>query len=140
MARIRERISQAVGTVACPGCGQRVVPVIRKAPGAPDGSPAPTGSQRWSFIWRAPSGVVCPECFFPLERLAQRMKWVHTATFGVILIILGVLIVTVRLMGSEGAWMAVLARAFIWVGVLALLVGAAGVVVGGRSGGASRTP
>lgn len=140
MARISERISSAVATVTCPGCEQRVVPVTKAAPGSSSPAESSGSAKRWSFIWRPPSGPVCPECFFPLERLTRRLKWVHTASIGLVLLILGALVTFVRLAGNQGEWMGALARMILSVGAVALIVGAVGVVVGGRSRGASSQP
>jgi hypothetical protein len=65
------------------------------------------------------------------------MKWVHTASLGLGLLVLGALVIVVRLMGSEGDWTVLLARILVWVGAIAVVVGVLGVVLGGRHGGSS---
>jgi hypothetical protein len=134
MGRISERISQAMSTMECPGCGKRVVPTRAAPPGAPAPTPAPPadGDQRWSFIWRPPSGQVCPECFFPLARYARRLKWVRTFSTGLVVLVMALMLFILWLLNPAGGWAVRAAQVMAAVGVVVLAVGLAGIVVGGR--------
>lgn len=137
MNGITERISSAVSTVRCPGCGKRVVPtVVASPPGAaPTPGPPAQRDERWSFIWRAPSGQVCPECFFPLTRYARRLKWVRIFSAGLVLLVMALMFFILWMFNPAGEWAAGVARVVGVIGAGALLVGLGGIVVGGR-----RTP
>jgi hypothetical protein len=130
--RISERISTAVtGGVQCPGCGKVVKPVLPVVePEATDAE----GGKRWSFVWRDPTGEVCPECQFPLARYARRLKWIRTFSAGVVLLTITFLLYALGRMTDFPAWFDWVVRAGAGIGLIALLVGLAGLVVGGRSG------
>jgi hypothetical protein len=134
MGRISERISEAMSTVECPGCGKRVVPTPAAPPDAsaqPSAPPA-EGDQRWSFIWRPPSGQVCPECFFPLARFARRLKWVRTFSAGLVILVIALMLFVLWLLNPASDWPVQAARLVAAVGAVVLLVGVVGIVVGGR--------
>lgn len=132
MNRISTRISNAMTKVKCPGCGKYVTPKL--------GSTEPTegeqdkSGERWSFIWRPPSGEVCPECGFPLARYARRLKWVRTFTVGVVLVTVSLLLFVLGLIGGFGEWSVWVPGAAAVIGFVALLVGLAGIVIGSRHG------
>lgn len=131
MPRISARISAAWTTVRCPGCDKNVVPSTGPVPGAPPPS-ASDSSKRWSFIWLQPSGAICPECFFPLDRYAKRLKWVQTFIMGVALVSLSIVLLIVAMLGGFEGWLRTLLRITAVAGVAALVVGLVGIIVGGR--------
>ena len=134
MPRVSERISSAVMSVTCPGCGKRVVPtVMNKPPGA--GPLSSEAGKRWSFIWRPPSGEVCPECFFPLQRLARRLVWVRTFSAGLVLLVAALMLTVLWLFNRATGWVGMAARVSAAVGAVLLVVGIGGIVLGGRSQG-----
>jgi hypothetical protein len=130
MNRISTRISAAFSGVKCPGCGNHVVPTL-----PPGEAAASRPGERFSFVWRPPSGGVCPQCGFPLARFAKRVKWIRLFGSGVVLI--GIAVVLLVLVGGEIdlTWVPVLARVLLSLGGLAIVVGLVGLTVGGR-----RTP
>jgi len=131
MPRISDRISAAWTTVRCPGCDKNVVPSTGPVPGAP----TPTASEtapRWSFIWLQPSGAICPECFFPLDRYAKRLKWVQTFIMGVALVTLSIVLLIIAMLGGFEGWLRILLRITAVAGIVALVVGLIGIIVGGR--------
>lgn len=135
MGRISERISSAMTTVECPGCGKRVVPTPAAPPGAPEAAPAaPTADsgERWSFIWRPPSGQVCPECFFPLARFARRLKWVRLFSAGVAVMVAALMLFILSLLNPDSTWARSVGGIVAAVGAAVLLVGLVGIVIGGR--------
>ena len=137
MARLSERISTAVSTVECPGCGKRVSPVVMAPPSGPNAA-APTSAargpeDRWSFIWTPPSGNVCPECFFPLDRYVRRLKWVRTLQAGLVLLVAAVMLLVLSLVDRTAAWAGTAARIVAAPGAVALVLGLAGIVIGGRT-------
>jgi len=127
MNRISTRISAAFAGVKCPGCGNYVVPT---AP--PDDAAASKPGERFSFVWRPPSGAVCPRCGFPLARFAKRVKWIRLFALGVIVV--GVAMVVLVLLGGEVdlTWVSTLVRVLLGLGGLAILVGLLGLIIGGR--------
>ena len=134
MGEIAERISSAMSTVRCPGCGKRVVPTAAAPPGAQAPTPGPSvrSDERWSFIWRAPSGQVCPECFFPLARYARRLKWVRLFSGGLVLLVTALMFFILWLLNPAGTWAAGVARVVAVIGAAVLVLGVGGIVVGGR--------
>jgi hypothetical protein len=120
-------------TVSCPGCGKRVVPTVSAPPDTPAPTPgaAETG-ERWSFIWRPPSGMVCPECFFPLSRYARRLKWVRVFSGGLALLVAALMLTLLWMFSPQSTWPVRAARIVALVGAAVLLVGAGGIVIGGR--------
>ncbi|MDH3456337.1 MAG: hypothetical protein OER90_05795 [Gemmatimonadota bacterium] len=89
---------------------------------------------RWSFVWRPPSGEVCPECGFPLARFARRLKWMWMFRLGVMLLTAAFVLVLVQRFAGVGAgagmWWVLVSLG--GVGLLATVIGIAGLVVGGR--------
>lgn len=144
MARISERISAAISNVECPGCGKRVVPTMMNAPAAPT-PPVPQPGEaeegkRWSFIWRPPSGKVCPECFFPLERYVRRLKWIRTFSAGLVLLVVALMLLILSLLNPDNPWAGSGARIVAGVGGIVLVVGLIGIIVGGSRKGDEQTP
>jgi hypothetical protein len=131
MKRISERISAAVTGVKCPGCSQFVTPTI-KVPDGPSEAEMSAPGKRWSFVWRPPSGEVCPECGFPLARFARRLKWMWTFRVGVISLVLAFLLLLVKRYGSVETALNWPLRVLGLFGSLALVVGVVGLIVGGR--------
>jgi hypothetical protein len=139
MDRISKRLSSAMSGVRCPGCGQFVVPT--EIPVADALAPSDGGSgKRWSFIWRPPSGRICPNCSFPLERYARRAKWIRLFGAGVVLLTGSLLLFVFTMIGGTSSWAAVAQRVLGAIGALALLVGLVGILLGGRRGPASGHP
>jgi hypothetical protein len=136
MMRISERISEALSGVRCPGCGKFVKPTL------PTGSAEDTAQDggRWSFVWRAPSGEVCPECGFPLARYARRYKWIQTFSAGVVLLTVSFLLYVLAKMTELPGWYSWALRAMAAAGLLTFFIGLVGLVVGGRSGPGSSGP
>lgn len=127
MNRISTAISSALAGVRCPGCGNHVVPTMP----AGDATASKPG-ERYSFVWRPPSGAVCPQCGFPLARFAKRAKWIRLFGLGVVTV--GIAVVLLVLLGGEIdlTWVPLLARVLLSLGGLAIIVGLAGLIVGGR--------
>ncbi len=133
MNRISARISTAMAGVKCPGCGQYVVPTeiaVDTSSEAGEGGPG----KRWSFIWRPPSGRLCPKCSFPLERYARRAKWIRLFTAGVVLLTTTVLLVVLAMISGFSGWLVWAQRVTGAAGIVAFLVGLVGIVLGGRHG------
>lgn len=88
--------------------------------------------ERFSFVWRPPSGEVCPQCGFPLARFAKRAKWIRLFGLGVVMV--GIAVVLLVLLGGEIdlTWVPLLARVLLTLGGLAIVVGLVGLIVGGR--------
>jgi hypothetical protein len=139
MERISERISAAVtGEVRCPACGKYVRPGLPQQNAG--GEAATTDSGRWSFVWRDPSGVVCPECSFPLARYEKRLKWIRAFGVGVVLLTVAFLMYVLAKMTVLPVWFDWAVRSIAGVGLLAFLTGLVGLVIGGRSGPPSSEP
>jgi hypothetical protein len=121
------RISDALRGVKCPGCGKFVTPT------ADVGEPTePTGEgKRWSFVWRPPSGDVCPKCRFPLGRYAHRMKWIRLFILGIVILAVDA---TLMILGEVGVASVSrgLLRVLGVVGGISLTVGLIGLILGGR--------
>jgi hypothetical protein len=136
MDRISERISSAISTLECPGCGKRVVPIVASPPGAggPPASPSDQSEEgkRWSFIWRPPSGAICPECFFPLARYVRRLKWVRTFSAGLVLLVGALMLFILSLLNPASTWAGSGARLVVGIGGLVTVVGIGGIVLGGQ--------
>ncbi len=138
MTRLSQRISAAITGVKCPGCGGFVTPTL-KVPEGPNEAEMATSGKRWSFVWRPPSGEVCPECGFPLARFARRLKWMWMFRVGVLSLVAAfVLLLVKRYGGVENALNWPL-RVLGSLGLLALVVGVVGLIVGGRSGGETQS-
>jgi len=131
MNLISARISAAMTSLRCPGCRKLVKPVMSTGDAVP---PPALGVRRWSFVWRPPSGEVCPECGFPLGRYARRVKWMRLFYFGVALLTVAFVLYVLRRVVDVPAWFAVLQRGTATIGVVAFAVSLVGLVVGGRSG------
>ena len=131
-ARISSRINTTVSQVKCPGCSKRVVPTI-----IPDVEPESNTSadgKRWSFIWRPPRGEICPECQFPLARFAYRKKWVSTLMAGIVVLTLAVLLLLLAMMSGFPSWFVVIVQLTAAAGIATVVIGFAGLIVGGRHG------
>jgi hypothetical protein len=131
--RISERLSARITGVKCPGCGAFVTPTLPNM-GESAGEAAGKPGGRWSFVWRPPSGEVCPECGFPLARFARRLKWMWLFRIGVMLLTVAfVLVLVQRFAGvgtGTGMWWVLVSLG--GVGLLATLIGMVGLVLGGR--------
>jgi hypothetical protein len=132
MNRIGDRISAVVAGVRCPGCNQYVVPTFAAASDTTSAEQSVPG-KRWSFVWREPSGKVCPKCSFPLERYAKRVKWMRLFAAGVVLLTISLLTYIMERFTEFPAWLAWGRQAGFALGGLTFLVGLLGLVVGGRS-------
>lgn len=130
MSRISERISQAVNTTRCPGCGERVVPVEIPAPETPADQER-TAGQRWSFIWVPPSGESCPKCHFPLTRYARRRKWIRLLEVGIAVLTVAGLLAVAQILGDIGFLTTIMWIATVG-GAMLFAVGVVGTIVGGR--------
>jgi hypothetical protein len=139
MNRISERISAAITGVRCPGCGKFVTPTFSAGDGSPDQTPM-EGGKRWSFVWRPPSGKVCPECSFPLARFARRLKWMWTFRVGVVLLVAAFALLLVRRYGGPGVGLVWPLRILAGGGLAAVVVGVVGLIVGGRHGAEPGSP
>jgi len=133
MTRLSQRISAAVTGVRCPGCGQFVTPTL-KAPEGPSEAEMSAPGKRWSFVWRPPSGEVCPECSFPLARFARRLKWMWTFRTGVLALLVAFALLLVKRYGGVESALNWPLRVLGVLGVLAVIVGVVGLIVGGRHG------
>ena len=131
MNRISKRISSALSGVKCPGCNKFVVPTLM--PGQEPPVETQDTGRRWSFVWRPPSGEVCPECFFPLARYSRRVRWIRLFTAGVVLLTISFLLYLIIRFGSSSQGLLWVLRTTTTVGLLAFLVGLVGLIVGGRS-------
>ena len=133
MTRLSQRISAAVTGVKCPGCGSFVTPTL-KAPEGPSETEMPSApGKRWSFVWRPPSGEVCPECGFPLARFARRLKWMWMFRVGVLSLVVAFVLLLVKRYGGVESALNLPLRVIGLFGLLALVVGVVGLIVGGRS-------
>lgn len=132
MNRIGDRISAVFAGVKCPGCNQYVVPTFAAAGDTTSAEQSVPG-KRWSFVWREPSGKVCPKCSFPLDRYAKRVKWMRLFAAGVVLLTISLLTYIMERFTDVPAWFAWVRQIAVALGGLAFLVGLIGLVVGGRS-------
>ena len=130
MASIAERISSTLQGIECPGCMKRVVPTFLEGGEGEEQVPPPDG--RWSFVWRPTSGLVCPECKFPLGRYAQRLKWVRLLGLGIASATAAVLLWVVGMMGGAGDALRMMQRILGGFGALAIVLGGLGIILGGR--------
>lgn len=130
MNRISARLATAVAGVRCPACSKTVLPVEVPAVAEEAGGDS-GGERRWSFLWRAPSGPVCPECSFPLGRYARRVKWIRLLLTGIALATVFLLLLVFGMVsgGSSGR---LLRQVTGLGGLAAILVGLGGVILGGR--------
>lgn len=130
MARLSDRISSALSSIRCPGCGKFVVPTY--ATGAESPPATATEGKRWSFAWRPPRGLFCPECQFPLSRYQKRVKWVRLFLAGVVFLTLALLLWMVDLFGSGGGVPPWVLPSALGIGGVTFVVGLIGLIVGGR--------
>jgi hypothetical protein len=139
MNRISTRISNAISGVKCPACEKHVTPIFVAGEEGAESQEQLEG--RWSFVWRPPSGEICPECNFPLARYARRAKWMRLFGAGVALLTIAFLLHVLGKMTTFPSWYGWVPRTFATVGSVAFLVGLIGLIVGGRrSGGAETAP
>ena len=130
MTRISERISAAIMGVKCPGCSKVVVPTRLEESGTVATPPQQSG-KRWSFVWRPPSGEVCPQCHFPLGRYARRLKWIRLFVTGIMLLAVDGLLVVIGAI-RQSPMPPGLVRTLGFIGGIALMVGLIGLIIGGR--------
>jgi len=133
MPRLTQRVSTMWSMVKCPRCGMLVQPDDLTAPqGSPD---SPGGDEkRWSFLWVAPRGDVCPECEFPLSKYFGRIKWIRTAMVGLAIVVLAlVLQIGGVLVNAEPPYIHTMQVAILG-GAIITAVGIVGVLIGGRHG------
>lgn len=127
MPQIGERISAVMSEVKCPGCKKHVTPTL------PDTTTEPTTEgKRWSFVWRPPTGEVCPECDFPLARYVRRLRWIRIFRLGVALLTISFLVYFFTRNAEAGTWLRSAVLAVAGAGLVAFLVGVVGLIVGGR--------
>jgi len=139
MNRISTRISEAMSGVKCPACEKHVTPKHVEPEAGADDQPEVDG--RWSFVWRPPSGEVCPECNFPLARFAKRAKWMRLFGAGVAVLTISFLLHVLGKVTTFPQWSAWVIRTLALLGLVAFLVGLVGLVVGGRrNAGADSSP
>ncbi len=131
--RISSRINEAFSTVKCPGCGKNVTPAFA-TPDDGSESEQDQDGKRWSFIWRPPSGEVCPECSFPISRYAYRRKWIHLFMVGTALLTVVALLFVFAMMSGFPGWFVWIVRAGAAVAIVTTVVGLVGIVIGGRHG------
>jgi hypothetical protein len=120
-------------TVKCPACGKTVTPrsvTSKETPAAPAATTA--SGERWSFAWRPPSGSICPECLFPLERYLRRRPWILAFRVGVVFATVAILLQLGVHFGSLPASITLIVRIAGVIGVVGLVVGGAGMLLGGR--------
>lgn len=120
-------------TVKCPACGKTVTPRSVTSTETPAAPAATTASgERWSFAWRPPSGSICPECLFPLERYLRRRPWILVFRTGVVGATAAVLLQLGLQFGSLPTSLGLIVRIAGVIGVLGIVVGGAGMLLGGR--------
>ncbi|UCG88687.1 MAG: hypothetical protein JSW71_09170 [Gemmatimonadota bacterium] len=117
--------------VKCPRCGMLVQPDNLPAPqGSPDSSGG--DEKRWSFLWVAPRGDVCPECEFPLSKYFGRLKWIRTTMVGLVIVALALVLQIGGVIASAEPPYIHTMQAAIIVGAAITAVGIIGVLIGGR--------
>jgi hypothetical protein len=119
-------------TVKCPRCSTLVDPKVLTVGGGPPPSEAEEG-KRWSFLWTVPRGDFCPNCDFPLSKYFGRIKWIRTMAVGVAIVLVAL---ALQLIGAIGRFAALneLMKYVIRIGAVVTMVGAVGIIVGGRHG------
>lgn len=133
MTRLTQRLSTMFSAVKCPRCGMLVQPDSLPAPEGPPDSPGPANDEkRWSFLWVAPRGDVCPECEFPLSKYFGRLKWIRTAGVGVSIVIVSLVFQIVGSIGQLGTAFVRIWQTTIIFGAIVAAIGIIGVLVGGR--------
>jgi hypothetical protein len=120
------------GTVKCPRCGAVAEPVFSDETAVPE--TADRGSERWSFVWTAPRGDFCPECDFPLSKYVGRLKWVRTMSVGVAIVVVGFLLQIIGVLRVAGSAYVRVMQAIVLTGAIVFVIGAVGVIVGGKHG------
>ena len=137
MSRLSQRMSAMWSTIRCPRC-RALVPVERPIePLGPSDAPAPPGQEegkRWSVLWTAPRGDFCPERDFPLSKYFGRIKWIRTLMVGVGIVLVAIVFQIVGVVGLFGHAYIRTVQIVVALGAAVALVGAVGVVVGGKHG------
>ena len=129
MPRLSDRISAALSTVTCPSCHQQVVPTD---PAPVEAAPESKEGARFSYIWIEPGGKVCPECTFPLDRYARRVKWLETFVAGIGVLTLWVVLGVLSTGLQFPVWLRWVQVGLAGVGTALFLVGVVGLLLGGR--------
>ena len=136
MNRISARIGAAVAGVRCPGCNQNVIPTTAYLDDAASNNATVSDStdtgKRWSFVWRPASGNTCPNCSFPLDRYARRLKWIRVFRAAVVLLVVGLVLLMVNRYTEMPNWVVILYKGLGIAGLVAFLVGGIGMIVGER--------
>ena len=133
MTRLTQRLSTMFSAVKCPRCGMLVQPDTISSPEDPPDLPGGGGDEkRWSFLWVAPRGDVCPECEFPLSKYFGRLKWIRTAAVGVFIVMVSLLFQIIGSIGQLGTAFVRIWQTTILFGAVVAAIGIVGVVVGGR--------
>lgn len=127
MSRMRQRIDTALSGVKCPGCGKFVMPTVDLGESMEQAG----AGKRWSFVWRPPTGDVCPECRFPLGRYARRAKWIRLFIVGIMLLAIDASLLLIGEVGGNSTPSGLL-QALGFAGGVALVVGLLGLIIGGR--------
>lgn len=138
MNRISTRISNAISGVKCPACEKYVTPTF--VSGEPAADDQEQGDGRWSFVWRPPSGEVCPECNFPLARFAKRANWIRLFSAGVAMLTISFLLHVLGKMTTFPTWYPWIPGTLAILGLVAFFPGLVGLVVGGRRSAEVDTP
>jgi hypothetical protein len=133
MTRLTQRLSTMFSAVKCPRCGMLVQPdSIPSAKRSPDAPVQGDDEKRWSFLWVAPRGDVCPECEFPLSKYFGRLKWIRTAAVGVFIVMVSLLFQIIGSIGQLGTAFVRIWQTAILFGAVVAAIGIVGVIVGGR--------
>ncbi len=131
MTRLTQRLSTMFSAVKCPRCGMLVQPGDLPLPEGPPGAPG-GDEKRWSFLWVAPRGDVCPECEFPLSKYFGRLKWIRTLAGGVGIVMVSLVFQVVGSIGQLGTAYVRIWQTTILLGAVVAAIGFVGVVIGGR--------
>lgn len=127
MKRISEHISRSLSTVECPACHHQV-----NLSTVADDTGSSTAGGRWSFIWVAPRGPVCPNCQFPLARYMRRLAWIRLFMTGVALLAVSLMLFILSLIGGPRSWLGWSMRIMAGLGGLLAMLGLIGIIVGGQ--------
>jgi len=127
--RITNRIASVVATIKCPACGERVVPTFATPPPS---APESQEGKRWSFIWRPPSGEVCPKCQFPLARYARRAKYIRSFFIGIVFLVASFTLIVLQIIGGLSETVSWVGMILGGIGLIVLVVGLVGIILGTR--------
>ncbi len=103
MGRISARISAAIATITCPGCGEGITPREER----------------------------CPKCDFPLSRYALRLKWFRVFFVGVLILVVSGGVTFLAMLSDLRGWVGWMLAGVAGVGFVTFGVGLVGIVFGG---------